>query len=175
MKKVQNQTDEPEHKGVSRRSFLSGIWIGLGLIALLEGIAVIVAFFYPRNTRAKTKNGTGLFEAGPVDRFVPETVTAFVSVKFYLARLKDGGFIALSRKCTHLGCTLPWHVEEKKFICPCHASAFDIKGQVASPPATRALDMYPVVIENNVVKVDTNKIKRRSEFRPEQITYPSTV
>ena len=59
-------------------------------------------------------------------------------------RLDDGGLLALSCKCTHLGCTVPWVEKEKKFLCPCHASAFDITGNVINSPAARALDTFPV-------------------------------
>jgi cytochrome b6-f complex iron-sulfur subunit len=62
--------------------------------------------------------------------------------------------------------------KEKKFVCPCHASAFDITGNVISPPAPRALDIYAVNIENDIVKVHTGKPIKRSEFKTEQVTYP---
>jgi len=117
-------------------------------------------------------NAEAIITAGPVESFAPGSVTAFVRGRFYLSRLKDGGFLALSRKCTHLGCTVPWIEKESKFECPCHASAFDITGNVISPPAPRALDIYKVFIENNIVKVDTDKLIKRSEFRAEQVTYP---
>ena len=91
--------------------------------------------------------------------------------KFYLVRLKDGGFLALSRTCTHLGCSVPWIEKEMKFACPCHGSAFDITGNVVSAPAPRPLDMYPITIENQIIKVDTRKPIRRSSFRVEQVTY----
>jgi cytochrome b6-f complex iron-sulfur subunit len=110
-----------------------------------------------------------------VDQYALNSVTAFVRDKFYLCRLEDGGFLAVSRKCTHLGCTVPWIDKEKRFVCPCHASAFDIRGEVVSAPAPRALDMYPVTIENNVVKVNTNQPIKRSEFRVEQVVYPKRV
>ena len=42
-------------------------------------------------------------------------------------------------------------------MCPCHASSFDITGDVLSPPAPRPLDIFPVRIENDIVKVDTRK------------------
>ena len=37
-----------------------------------------------------------------VENFAPGSVTAFVSGRFYLARLEDGGFLALSR--TYMAC-----------------------------------------------------------------------
>ena len=106
-----------------------------------------------------------------MEKFDPGTVTAFVRGKFYLARLADGGFLALSRTCTHLGCTVPWVAKENKFICPCHSSEFDISGEVISPPAPRALDIFQVTIENNLIKVDTTKRMKRSSFDTAQIVY----
>jgi cytochrome b6-f complex iron-sulfur subunit len=67
---------------------------------------------------------------------------------------------------------VPWRAKEKRFACPCHASAFDIRGEVISPPAPRALDIYPVIVENNVVKVNVSQPVKRSEFREEQVVYP---
>ena len=161
-----------ENSGASRRSFLTKIWIGLGMVALVEFVGVAVAFLRPRKTVAKAGDVGPTIEAGRVEKFPLDSVTAFVRGKFYLARLEDGGFLALSRKCTHLGCTIPWLSKEKKFACPCHSSEFDIRGDVISPPASRALDIYHVVIANNIVRVDTGKRVNRTEFRPEQVTYP---
>ena len=159
----------------SRRSFLSRLWIALGVVAFLEIIALAAVYLNPRKPRGKSGFSAEIFEAGAVDKFAPGTVTAFVRGKFYLARLADGGFLALSRKCTHLGCSVPWQANEKKFVCPCHASAYDIRGEVIRPPAPRALDIYPMFIENNVVKVDTGRLIRRSEFRAEQVVYPKVA
>jgi cytochrome b6-f complex iron-sulfur subunit len=110
-----------------------------------------------------------------VGNFVVDTVTAFKRGRFYLCRLEDGGFLALSRTCTHLGCTVPWVAEDKKFACPCHASSFDITGNVISAPASRALDIYRVMIENKVVKVDTSTMIKRSSFKPDQVVYPQKI
>jgi cytochrome b6-f complex iron-sulfur subunit len=92
--------------------------------------------------------------------------------KFYLARLEDGGFLALSRTCTHLGCSVPWIEKEMKFACPCHGSTFDITGNVIEAPAPRALDIYPITIENNIIKVNARKPIKRSMFQVEQVIYP---
>jgi cytochrome b6-f complex iron-sulfur subunit len=156
----------------SRRSFLTKLWVVLGFVALAEFIAVAVAFLRPGKSKVSRDSDSVVINAGPVDKFAPNTITAFVRGRFYLARLKDGGFLALSSKCTHLGCTLPWVEKENKFVCPCHASAFDITGNVINAPAPRALDIYAVNIENDIVKVDTGKSLKRGEFRTEQVTYP---
>ncbi len=149
--------------GSSRRSFLWKIWLGLGGLALLEYIWLAADFLRPRKSGAADDAGT-IIVAGPVERFSPGSVTAFPAGKFYLARLDNGAFLALSRECTHLGCTVPWIDDEARFVCPCHSSAYDIRGDVLNPPATRPLDLYAVRIENRVVKVDVSRPLKRSSF-----------
>jgi cytochrome b6-f complex iron-sulfur subunit len=155
-----------------RRSFLNKLWLSLGVIALAEFVWLVIAFLRPRKPRAKAGDFGTIIEAGAVDNFATGTVTAFARGHFYLSRLEDGGFLAISRRCTHLGCTVPWVEKEKNFVCPCHASTFDIRGNVINSPAPRALDIYRIVIENNVVKVNTSNPIRRTEFRKEQVVYP---
>ena len=156
----------------SRRRFLTKVWALLGFVALVEFIAVAFSFLRPNKSTVPGKESDAIVTGGGLDRFEPNSVTAFVRGRFYLARLADGGFLAISRKCTHLGCTVPWVAEENKFICPCHGSVFDITGNAISPPAPRALDVYPVTIENDIVKVDTGSLLKRGEFRADQVTYP---
>jgi len=155
----------------SRRSFLRRIWKFLGLLALAEALWLVVSFLRPRKKQSDVKGAGGTVTAGRIGDFEPGSVTAFPQGRFYLARLEDGGFLALSRTCTHLGCTVPWVAEEGKFVCPCHASAFDIRGEVVSPPAPRALDTYTVRIEGEVVKVDLDEPRQRKRFEATQVVH----
>jgi len=170
--KTINRTDVEPYRP-ARRNFLSLIWTIFGLGAVAEVIWLIVSFLRPRSKPVETGDFGSRMEAGPVNAFVPGTVTAFPRGHFYLARLEDGGFLALSRRCTHLGCTVPWVAEEKQFLCPCHSSAFDIRGDVVRSPAPRPLDLFQVTIENNVVSVDSGKPIKRSRFEKKQVVYPS--
>ena len=164
-----------EQKGVppsdrSRRSFLGKLGWVLGGVALAEYLVVALDFVRPHG-QEPGEGERHIFIAGPIGQFEPDTVTAFPSARLYLARMKDGGFLALSRTCTHLGCTVPWDPAKGRFVCPCHASAFDITGQVLNPPASRPLDRYAVRIENGVVKIDTSKALKRRSFDATQPTY----
>jgi len=159
------------HESTTRRSFLGRIWLWLGGLAILEGAWISTAILRPRKPATRADRDE-IVVAGPVDRFEVGTVTAFPAGRFYLSRIEDGGFLALARRCTHLGCTVPWVAEEGRFICPCHASSFDLRGEVLSPPAPRALDLHPVRIENGVVKVDTATTVTRLAFAPSQVTRP---
>jgi cytochrome b6-f complex iron-sulfur subunit len=155
---------------ITRRDFFNMAWKGLGILAGFEAFGMITAYFFS----GKNKNISApkqLLEAGPVDSFGLNTVSAFMGGRFYLARQRDGGFIALSLRCTHLGCAVSWEDSQKRFICPCHSSAFDISGEVLNPPAARPLDYYPVLIENGVVKVDIGTLKERNTFRKDQLIY----
>jgi Rieske Fe-S protein len=51
----------------------------------------------------------------------------------------DGGLHALSARCTHLGCAVRWNGAEQSWDCPCHASRFDIEGNVLHGPAPTPL------------------------------------
>ena len=155
---------------LDRRAFFNKAWRALGILAALEMAVMFTAYLFT----GRHKNTTvpkQLLEAGPVDLFFPNTVTAFMGGRFYLARQKDGGFIALSLRCTHLGCSIAWEEKQNRFICPCHSSAFAISGEVLNPPASRALDYFPVMIENGLVKVDIGTLKERNSFRKEQLQY----
>jgi cytochrome b6-f complex iron-sulfur subunit len=165
VKKAANQKEN------GRRSFLTKLWYALGIIALAEFMAVAFAYLRPGKSKPGGEDTNAVVAAGDVESFALNSVTAFVRGRFYLARLADGGVLALSRKCTHLGCTIPWMAQDNKFVCPCHASAFDITGNVISSPAPRALDFFAVSIENDVIKVDTAKPIKRSEFKAEQVVY----
>ena len=159
----------PAPAAPARRSLLRLAWLGVGFAALGEAAWIVASFLKPR-CQASKSGGGGLVVAGPEEAFPPDSVTAFPAGKFYLVRLKDGGFLALHRQCTHLGCSVPWDEASGRFACPCHASAFDLRGDVLAPPAPRPLDIFPVRIENGIVKVDVSAPIRRSAFDPSQVT-----
>ena len=155
----------------SRRDFLGVTWKALGAVACAEFCGVLGAFVWARKSAGSGEEGEGVMEVGAVGDFTPASVTAFPGGRFYLVRLADGGFLAMSSRCTHLGCMVPWSEQTKTFPCPCHASVFDITGEVLAAPAPRALDLHPVAIQGGVLKVDAGKRIQRSHFDRSQVTY----
>ena len=170
MKQKKKLKDTGAPPALPRRGFLNILWLALGVLALAEAVGLVVAFLRPSKQAATPEGYGGLVMCGPVKDFSANSVTAFQRGHFYLARLEDGGFLALSRKCTHLGCTVIWDAKEGRFECPCHASVFNLAGDVISKPAPRALDYHAIIIENNVVTVDTGKRMKRQRFSAEQAT-----
>lgn len=64
-----------------------------------------------------------------------------------LVRRKDGGFVAYSRRCTHLSCPVEYEVrDEREFLyCPCHHGEFSLSdGAVLQGPPPRPLPQIKI-------------------------------
>ncbi|WP_163336329.1 ubiquinol-cytochrome c reductase iron-sulfur subunit [Desulfopila sp. IMCC35008] len=167
---MKENTPTPTTTEIPRRHLLfSWLWKCVAAIGILELSWVVGSLFHRRSRNRKTKEeGSIIINAGMLDQYKPGDVKAVPEGKFYLVCLEDGSFLALSRTCTHLGCSVPWHEEQKKFICPCHGSTFDEHGVVLTPPAIRPLDYFPVKIENGLIRVDISQARRRDSFDASQ-------
>jgi len=161
------QVEAAEGEVLSRRDFLRLGMAILGTVAALE--AGTAGLMYFRSHSMKGEFGS-LVTAGYVDDFQPGSVTEFAESRFFLVRVAEGGFLAVHSRCPHLGCTVQWIDEEQEFLCPCHASRFDIHGSDHNPPVARPLDTFPVTIEDEQVIVDTTQITERSDYSPDQLT-----
>lgn len=157
-----------KEKKISRRDMLKTTWAAIGGLAALEMGAIGLVYMQPR--LAEGEFG-GLINAGKVDDFPAGSVTHIANGRFYLARLVDGGFLALYQRCTHLGCSVPWDQEAGQFVCPCHSSSFSVEGEVLNPPAPRPLDLFAITIAEGIVQVDTSKPIQRAQFSPDQVAY----
>jgi Rieske Fe-S protein len=160
----------PQHTIRSRRSFLKNLWLGLGAVVSLEFLWMTFSFLSPAK-KTDAEKIAQLRIVGDLKNIPKDSVTTVRSGQFYLVRLSGGGLLALSLKCSHLGCSVSWDSSKKRFMCPCHASEFAINGNVINPPAPGALDYYPVIIEKGVVKVDTGKPIKRKEFEKSQLLF----
>jgi cytochrome b6-f complex iron-sulfur subunit len=158
-------------KKLNRRDFFRSSWKILGVVAAAELAIFGVSLLKPVKEDSKNKKGSTFKVAGNVDDFVVNSVTVDRVNKYFLVRESDGGFLALSLACSHLGCSVNWEAEKNQFICPCHSSAFDKHGNVLNSPAPRPLDYYPVVIKEGKVKVDLGQKIKRHKFEKNQMTY----
>jgi cytochrome b6-f complex iron-sulfur subunit len=70
-----------------------------------------------------------------------------------------GGIIAAYRKCTHLGCAVPFASSEDRFHCPCHGSIFDKHtALVIRDPAPKPLQLFHISDTDAGLVVDTNPL-----------------
>ncbi|MBI2846152.1 MAG: Rieske 2Fe-2S domain-containing protein [Chloroflexi bacterium] len=153
----------------NRREFLRlGFWAATALAAAEIGGAALV-FFWP-----KLKAGAfgGEVNIGTLEEILPQlpmdaVPLYFREARFYLSHVEDG-LLALYRKCTHLGCVVPWNYEEDQFHCPCHSSLFNRKGEWQGGPAPRPMDLMGIDIRNGEIWVDTGEISQRTAYVPSQ-------
>lgn len=141
---------------------------------LIVAIASVEAIFLIKggiSNKARLSDDKKLIPVGKSNAYQNNHVYPFLNHHFYLKRFEDGGFLALSVKCTHLGCVINYNNATGGFNCPCHASQFDPKGQVVASPASRPLDYYPITVKNGELYVDTSIVKRRKSFLKSQLTY----
>ena len=89
---------------------------------------------------------------------VGETVTASANLvgglqtPLAVTRVSQTEVVALSRICTHEGCTVNLPTSAGATLdCPCHGSRFRTTGQVVNGPAARALFQFPARIQGNEV------------------------
>jgi cytochrome b6-f complex iron-sulfur subunit len=163
--------DKSDAGKTGRRSFLRKAWIALGVVAVSEIGYFIISLLKPSREVNGGKTGSYVRVIGNISDFAPGSVTPDRINKLYLVRKEDGGFLALSIICPHLGCSVLWDETKKQFDCPCHSSAFDRNGVVLNSPAPRPLDYFPVILEEGKVKVDISLKTKRKKFDSRQMSY----
>ena len=78
--------------------------------------------------------------------------------RFFLLRA-PGGILAAYRKCTHLGCAVPFNAAEDRFHCVCHQSVYDKRTAILlEGPAPRGLDLFHIRDEGGTLVIDTNPL-----------------
>jgi cytochrome b6-f complex iron-sulfur subunit len=68
------------------------------------------------------------------------------AARSYVTSVNDE-VVALSMKCTHLGCRVPFCESSGLFECPCHGSVFNRAGDYVSGPAPRGMDRFDVELD----------------------------
>jgi cytochrome b6-f complex iron-sulfur subunit len=148
---------------------LNIVWGAAGAIAVTELGITGLRFLSPRTVEGQFG---GLFNLGSPDQYPPGSVTPVEAGRFYLVRLEDGGLLAIYRRCTHLGCAVPYDQAAGQFVCPCHGSAFTADGEVLNAPAPRPLDLFTLSInQDGEILVDTGKAIERDHPDPAAVVY----
>jgi cytochrome b6-f complex iron-sulfur subunit len=138
---------------MSRRDLLRNGWkLGGTLLAVAAGWTGYEAL----RPLASSTAGGKLTLGNPRD-FAPGTATYFNDGRLWLANA-SGHYFALSQKCPHLGCRVPFCESSGRFECPCHGSVFDIGGEYVQGPAPRGMDRYEVALVGDQLVADTSKL-----------------
>lgn len=72
---------------------------------------------------------------------------------FIIIRAGESNYVALSKVCTHSGCTVEFSKASNNLPCPCHGSKFTIDGAVINGPATSALKKYTTKLNGNILTI----------------------
>lgn len=147
------------NRPITRRNFIVWYLAGLLTATVVAIVAPILIFIYPPETQSKTKDTTIKLDK-PLDSIANDDAIKFQSPPETGFVMKDGGgdnapgkvaFAGYAAKdvsgnlnvfavnCSHLGCSVQFNANAKRFDCPCHGSQFNINGQVKHGPAAYPL------------------------------------
>ncbi|WP_321345516.1 Rieske (2Fe-2S) protein [uncultured Draconibacterium sp.] len=68
-------------------------------------------------------------------------------------RTGDNTYLALSKVCTHEGCTVAYSHANGNILCPCHSSRFTTSGTVLNGPAATSLKKYNVQKDGDILTI----------------------
>ena len=152
----------------TRREFIKDIALGFGYVALgsytlsfLNSCSSDSNPAYPDNSGDK---GSGTSKI-TIDISKPEnqalqTVGGTIAISgnaldgngMLIIRTGQSSVVALSRTCTHQGCTVP-NFQNGVSTCPCHGSQFNTSGNPVKGPATQPLKKFNAVLSGNIITI----------------------
>jgi nitrite reductase/ring-hydroxylating ferredoxin subunit len=102
--------------------------------------------------------GGAKITVGTTSSFPAGSSTYVSAGRMYITNA-DSYLFALSQKCPHLGCRVPFCDSSGRFECPCHGSIYDLAGEYIAGPAPRGMDRYDIQLVGDHVVVDTGVLK----------------
>jgi cytochrome b6-f complex iron-sulfur subunit len=137
----------------TRRHFLRTGW---KLGGTLLGVAAGWTTYESLRPLASAAAGATINLGNPAN-YKADSATYVTAGRLFVANTGDRVF-ALSQKCPHLGCRVPFCDSSGRFECPCHGSKYDIGGEWIEGPAPRGMDRYVVKLIGGSLVVDTSKL-----------------
>ena len=136
---------------ITRRGLLRNGWkIGAGLLTFAAGWTSWELL------RPLAASGIGgKITLGDPANYAAGTATYVNQGRLWVVNT-GGELFALSQKCPHLGCRVPFCESSGRFECPCHGSVFDIAGEWITGPAPRGMDRHPLTLEQGILFVDSS-------------------
>jgi Rieske Fe-S protein len=62
-------------------------------------------------------------------------------------------FLALTSRCSHVGCPVNYVEAAQSFVCPCHGGVYDFRGQRIAGPPVRGLDRFETRLRRGQLEV----------------------
>lgn len=62
-------------------------------------------------------------------------------------------YVAITTRCSHLGCPVRYIQASQRFVCPCHGGVYDFEGKVDGGPPVRPLDRFYTRVTNGRVEI----------------------
>jgi Rieske Fe-S protein len=140
----------------SRRSFLHRFLISWLLLVSLPGIYAVIQYLIPPKLRERLLESILIAKTQDIPSDGVKRVK-FNKKPVYLFRNAEGQVKALSGVCTHLGCVVEYHGEQRNFVCNCHGSTFSLEGKNLSGPAPRPLESFRVELKGDDITIFTIK------------------
>ncbi|HKJ42749.1 MAG TPA: Rieske (2Fe-2S) protein [Sunxiuqinia sp.] len=142
---------------MERRDFLSKVMVGGSI--LFAAPVYLSSCSKSSDSGLTTTPGTGSSGAVTIDLSQSKysnlgTVGGYVYYQnLIIIRTGDSQYVALSKICTHQGCTVGYSSSIKEIACPCHGARYSLDGTVLRGPAQRPLTKYDVTVNNNTLSI----------------------
>lgn len=158
---------------VSRRTFLTWYMAGLMTATVVAGLLPILVFIWPPPPPNQKNGDVKVTPDTPLTQLADGDATRFTSPQNGGFIMQDGGgdnargdvaysgyavkqgsktyFFAVN--CSHLGCSVNWVKDSKRFECPCHGSIFNPDGTVNHGPAAYPLSHLKVTPQGDSLLV----------------------
>lgn len=148
----------------ARRSFL-GVLVGLMGATIVGVLGYLFTRFGGYSAWRNRAEEEEWVPVGPVDDIpIGEPVKQAVIVSqnvgwgrfntqqlVWVVRHSRKNLVVYSAICPHQGCTI--NAADDGFVCPCHGSAWDRRGEKLGGPAPRAMDILDYRIQDGVLQV----------------------
>jgi Rieske Fe-S protein len=159
---------------VSRRTFLTWYMAGLMTATLVAGLAPILVYIWPPPPAGQKLGPVPVTPTTPLSQVAEDDAVSFSApqnsgffeedggganakgnVTYGGYAVKHGGQVTfLAVTCSHLGCSVNFVKEAKRFECPCHGSRFSLDGAVIHGPALFPLSHLKVTQQGDTLQVD---------------------
>jgi menaquinol-cytochrome c reductase iron-sulfur subunit len=81
-------------------------------------------------------------------------------------------YVAVSTRCTHVGCPVRYIQASQKFLCPCHGGVYGFQGNNEGGPPVRPLDRFYTRVTNRRVEIG-DRFSVNSKFERFSVRDPS--